>query len=201
MVYMDSSRASMLVSGKAGHDGWSLELLQSLEWKRFEALSEALLKEIGLHTRCSDLAAGIDIEIYSRIEPARVAAIAQCKAWPDPVDEQRVSDFFAVMTAKGVKKGYLITSSSFTDNAKAYGKIDGITLIGGRRLLQLIGALSPEKSDKLLKLATQGDYTTPSCPGCGLKMLTRQAPDSDYQFWGCIRYPRCTETLEMKQAL
>jgi len=197
---MNDPESTEPASGGAVFHSWSMELLQSLEWKRFEELAEALLKEIGLHTRCTDYDIGIDIEIYSKIEPTRVAAIAQCKACSHLVDVEHVSDFFGLMAAQGIKKGYLITSSSFTDAAITYGNMDGVSLINGKRLLQLIGALCPEKSDKLLKLATEGDFTTPSCPGCGLKMRAIKAPDSDFQFWGCIRYPRCSGRLEMQSA-
>ena len=179
---------------------WNMELLQSMEWKRFEELSEALLKEIGLHTSCTEFGADVDIEIYSKTEERRVAAIVQCKAWSNAVDVQHVSEFFALMATKGIKKGYFITTSSFTESAMAYGKIEGLSLISGRKLLQLISALSPEKSNKLLKLATAGDYTTPSCPDCGTKMHTREAPDSGYQFWGCSGYPRCSGKLNMEKA-
>ncbi len=162
----------------------SLEILQSLEWKSFEAPTEAFLNETGPDAGCTPLGADgdVDIDIYSRTEPNRISAIAQCKAWSHPVDVKHVRELYGVMSAKDVNKGYFITSSSFTGDALTFGEADGISLIGGKKLLQIISALSPEKSDKPLQLAVEGDYTTPTCPACGWKLVSRTAQDQVINF-------------------
>src|SRR5436190_1024181 len=56
-------------------------------------------------------------------------------------------------------------------------------------------ALAPEKSLGLLKFATQGDFLTPTCPRCSIKMTSRKSTGEGRKFWGCPNYPRCKQTL------
>lgn len=180
---------------------WSLELLQSIEWKRFEELCEAVFNEINLVARNTVFGAdgGIDIKLYDKNSPDTLVAIAQCKAWSTSVGVKEIREFYGVMVAAKINKAYFVTTSSFTKDAIKFSKTSEVTLINGKQLLKLITSRSPEKSAQLLKLATVGDYTTPTCPSCGLKMVTRTVSNSGNQFWGCSSYPRCKGKLNMKK--
>ncbi len=180
---------------------WSLEMLQSLDWKRFEELSAALFSDMNLVTRNTRLGAdgGIDIELYDKEAPDTLVAIAQCKAWSNPVGVRHVREFYGVMMATKVSRAYFVTTSTFTDDAVSFSKLTEVSLIDGFKFIKLIQSRSPEKSAELLKLATAGDYTTPTCPGCGLKMVTREASNTGQAFWGCKSYPRCKGKLNMKK--
>jgi restriction system protein len=68
-------------------------------------------------------------------------------------------------------------------------------MVDGAQLLAKIAALPPEKSAALLKFATTGDYLTPTCPSCSLKMISRKSTKRGRAFWGCKNYPRCKQTL------
>ncbi|RLL52209.1 hypothetical protein D8Y20_07320 [Mariprofundus sp. EBB-1] len=181
--------------------GWSLELLQSIEWKRFEELCEAVFNEINLLARNTQLGAdgGIDIELYDKKSPKNLLAIAQCKAWSNPVGVKHIREFYGVMAASRISKGYFVTTSSFTVDAIEFSKKSKVTLIDGGTVLKLIESRSPDKASALLKLATAGDYTTPTCPVCGQKLIARKVSRSGRQFWGCRSYPRCKGKLNMKQ--
>ncbi len=39
-----------------------------------------------------------------------------------------------------------------------------------------IQSLSSEAAQRLLKITTRGDFTTPTCPKCRIKMTRRQTP-------------------------
>ena len=180
---------------------WSLEVLQSLEWKRFEELCEAVFNEINLLARNTRFGSdgGIDIELYDRNAPDTLVAIAQCKAWSQPVGVKHIREFYGVMVASRISKAYFVSSSSFTPDAIKFSGLSEVTLISGIKLLKLIGSLSAEKSAALLRLATAGDYMTPTCPVCGLKMVSRTASNTGSSFWGCRSYPRCKGKLNMKK--
>ena len=58
-----------------------------------------------------------------------------------------------------------------------------------------MATLAPEKAAALLKFATQGDFLTPTCPSCSLKMISRKSTNAGRKFWGCRNYPRCKHIL------
>jgi len=46
-----------------------------------------------------------------------------------------------------------------------------------------------------LKAATEGDYQTPTCPACSVKMVTRKSTTRGRTYWGCRNYPACKHTF------
>ncbi|HEX5767920.1 MAG TPA: topoisomerase DNA-binding C4 zinc finger domain-containing protein [Burkholderiales bacterium] len=46
-----------------------------------------------------------------------------------------------------------------------------------------------------MKLATQGDFLTPTCPSCGIKMIPRKSTAHGRTYWGCRNYPGCKHTF------
>jgi len=184
---------------------WSLELLRQLEWKRFEELCAAFFAAAGYEARTTRIGAdgGVDVKLYNR-KTARLEGVAQCKAWASyRVGVKVVRELLGVMTAQGVTKGYLLTTGEFTDEAKAFVKqLDGqqarLFLIDGELLLKLIQKLGPKRSEALLRKATEGDYSTPTCPSCGIKMRLRRAKANGEAFWGCKNYPRCRRTFKLR---
>lgn len=61
--------------------------------------------------------------------------------------------------------------------------------------------LDAYKQRRLLEVALEGDYRTPTCPQCDIKMVLRESKKgrgNGGQFWGCVRYPRCKQTLVYK---
>lgn len=75
-------------------------------------------------------------------------------------------------------------SGSYSDDAKAIAQANRITLIDGAMLLMMIPRLPAEERDSLLDFATAGDYTTPTCPTCGVKMKAIEGKAGRPDFWG-----------------
>ncbi len=177
---------------------WSLQLLQALEWARFEEVCAAYFEQLGFRTRRSSGGpdGGIDIHLFSN-QDKTPGIIVQCKAWRKwrvGVDEIRA--FFGVMTAEKISEGIFITSSEFSDDAKKFADGKNIHLIDGTNLLKKIKQLTLAQEDDLLKLATQGDFTTPSCPSCRVKLKLRQGKTKGNYFWGCSNFPKCRFILQ-----
>jgi restriction system protein len=53
----------------------------------------------------------------------------------------------------------------------------------------------PETALELLKIATEGDYQTPTCPACSVKMISRKSTSQGRKYWGCRNYPACKHTF------
>lgn len=177
---------------------WSIALLQSIEWKLFEDLSAAYYKEKGIPAELTKLGAdgGIDIKLFQD-DSKNPTSLVQCKAWNTrQVGVKVIREFIGVMSHEKIPKGFLVTSGSYSDDAKEVAKANRITLIDGVMLLAMIQRLPTDAQQRLLDLATDGDYTTPSCPSCGVKMLRRSSKRGD--FWGCKNFPRCRQMLHVK---
>ena len=177
---------------------WTLKLIQEIEWKKFEELSTAYYLEKGIKAKATSLGAdgGIDIKLYQD-ESGNPTSLVQCKAWTSKqVGVKEIREFLGVMTHEKIAKGFYMTSGQYSDDAKATATSNRITLINGEMLLAMIKRLPEVSQQKLLGLATMGDYTTPSCSACGVKMIKRNGKRGE--FWGCANYPRCKQMLQVK---
>lgn len=178
------------------HIEWTHELLLSLEWKRYEAVCQAWLLANGHQAQLSAIGAdgGIDINIIDH--NGKTIAIAQCKAWQQKVGVSAVREFYGVMASEGIRQGYYFTTSQFTADAILFSNNKNIALITGNYLIKQINKLSADEKIQLYQLATHGDYRTPTCPRCDIKMRKRESEKG--AFWGCANYPKCKNTLNIR---
>jgi restriction system protein len=180
---------------------WSLELVRDIEWKRFEDLCPKFYETKGIRSECTALGpdGGIDIRLYQDGE--RATSIVQCKAWGARfVGVKPVRELLGVMTHEKIEKAFFMTSGQFSDEAKEVAKSNRITLIDGQMLLMMIKRLSGEQQSALLEFATAGDYTTPTCPSCAVKMRKVSGKASRPDFWGCGNFPKCRQILGMRRS-
>jgi len=176
---------------------WSLDALRSLEWKRFELLCARYYEAVGF--RSATLAAGadggIDIKLF-RVDPAQPLAIVQCKAWNNrQVGVKEIRELLGVMVHEKVGRGIFITTGGYSADALAFGAANPIQLLDGPAFLGKVRDLPLEKQAALLAFAFEGDFYTPSCASCGVKMVARESRRG--AFWGCVHYPRCKTTLHL----
>ena len=176
---------------------WSRELLMRLEWRRVEELCCAYFEELGFKTGLThDRADGaVDISLYAA--GADTASIlVHCKAWDAyPIGVKTLHELRGAMTSAHIAEGVMVATGRFTPEAKGYAAKENIQLIDGAALLEKLAALLPEKTLGLLRFATKGDFLTPTCPRCSLKMLARKSTREGRMFWGCVNYPRCKHTF------
>lgn len=181
---------------------WSGELLSKLEWKRFEDVVAAYSRALGYEAKTTRIGAdgGVDVQLFKDGQPAPVM-IVQCKAWDAyKVGVKPVRELFGVMAADKVTNGAFFTTGEFTAEAHEWAKDKSLDLVDGREFLTRIGQLEPKLRDDLLARAIEGDYTTPTCPSCDVKMVSRTAGkgnNAGSTFWGCRNYPRCRQTFKM----
>lgn len=179
---------------------WSLNLLQTIEWKRFEDLCAAFYKEKGIRCETTPLGAdgGVDIRLFQDESSPQATAVVQCKAWGERlVGVKPIRELLGVMAHEKIAKSFFMAPGGFTVDAREFAQANRITLLDGKLFLSMLERLPAEAKQKLLAFATSGDYTTPSCPSCGIKMLQRNGSRGD--FWGCQNYPRCRQTLPRRK--
>jgi restriction system protein len=179
---------------------WSLELLKALEWKRFEIVCAKYFESLGFRARTTRAGAdgGVDIHLYADGD-SKPAMIVQCKAWnTNKVGIKPIRELFGVMASEGVAEGIFLTTSHFTQEAREFQQGNKLHLWDGPEFLRKIEDLIDEKRTALLRVATEGDFTTPTCPSCDIKMVARAAKGSRDQFWGCKHFPRCKQTFNFR---
>jgi restriction system protein len=180
---------------------WSPELLCQLEWKRFEDVVAAYSRELGYEAKTTRIGAdgGVDVQLFEVGHPHPVMII-QCKAWGAyKVGVKPVRELYGVMAADKVANGAFFTTGEFTSEAEHWARDKNLDLVNGREFLDRLRQLNPIVQQKLLAIATEGDYTTPTCPSCGVKMMLRTArngPSEGNGFYGCRNYPRCRQTFK-----
>lgn len=179
---------------------WSIELLRDLEWKRFEDVCQKFYALKGIKSETTPLGpdGGIDIRLYQD-GADKPTSIVQCKAWGERnVGIKPVRELLGVMAHEKIEKAFFMASGNFTDEAKAFAQSNRITLINGEMLLAMIRRLTEGERRTLLAFATDGDYRTPTCPSCGIKMRRVPGTSGRPDFWGCQNYPRCRQKLGMR---
>jgi hypothetical protein len=182
---------------------WSLENLQRLEWKRMEILTAQFFKAIGFDARMTRVGAdgGVDVELR-QLGQDKPVGYAQCKAWTTyKVGVKPIRELYGVMAAEHVQHGVFVTTSIFTEEACEFARGKDLELVDGATLIGFIKRLPPDQQQELLKTAFAGDFSTPTCPNCDIKMVSRTAhkgKDVGSTFWGCRNYPRCKQTFKMR---
>ena len=181
---------------------WSPAVFAAIEWRRFEAVCEALFAQAGFETRSQSHGAdgGVDIWLHSKNATGPVSVV-QCKHWQGkPVGVKELREFFGVMASHGLKRGTYATTSTYTADARAFAQANGISALDGADLLDLIARRTPEQQHALLAVAHEGEYWRPTCASCGVKMKARRSVGGGAPFWGCASFPRCRRTLPMTKA-
>ncbi len=186
----------------AAPQSWTLEAIHALEWKRFELLCVQYYEEMGVTVKTVPHGAdgGIDATLYMAGQSAPVAVV-QCKAWSKPVKVEQVRALGGSMLAHKVKRGVFWSLSGYVGNpVQEYSGLAGIQLLDGPAVLERIRALAEDKQAALLARVFEGDYRTPSCPACGVKLVARNGKSG--AFWGCSNYRTgCRYTLQMGRGM
>jgi restriction system protein len=175
---------------------WNVALLKRMEWRRFEEICAAYFELVGFTARINDFGAdgGIDIKLYASGATAPSIAV-QCKAWTSSfVGVDVVRELLGAMADAKITEGILVTSAGFTFDASKLASRNNIALIDGEEFVRkLAKTLTNDQRNRLLERAIEGDFETPTCARCGVKMKLRTSQRGP--FWGCINYPRCTSKI------
>jgi restriction system protein len=182
---------------------WGPEVLRVIEWRRFEALVEALFAQAGFLTRSQSHGAdgGVDIWLHSKHQPdGSPVSIVQCKHWSDskPVGVDKIRELRGVMAAHQIRRGQFACTARYTDAAREFARDNQIHLLDGAALLDLIAKRTPDQQQALLDVALEGEYWKPTCVNCGVKMVLRLPRNEGKGFWGCINYPRCRGRMNVR---
>jgi len=178
---------------------WNLALITTLEWKRLEQLSALYFRALEFRVEEADCGpdGGVDLRLFAG-GASTPSILVQCKAWNSwKIGVKEVRALLGVMSKERVSEGIFVTTSTFTDEAVRFARGTNIALIDGNDLLCKLRDLPAEDQSRILEVVTSGDFTTPTCPSCGVKMVMRVAKRGGDSFWGCSRYPACRGSISI----
>jgi restriction system protein len=180
---------------------WNKAFLRSLEWKRYEEVCMEYLriKHCDANVTCTGADGGIDIKVCDK--NGNMLAIGQCKAWNKPIGVSLIRELYGVMASERIKVGIFLTTSIFSQDAIEFTKNKTLLLIDADEFVNLINGLDDINKKRIDHVATEGDYSTPTCVNCDVKMVkrvTKKGTNAGNEFWGCINYPKCKRTMYVK---
>ena len=116
-----------LAARQAPPERWSREVFELIEWRRFEAVVEALFAQAGFETRSQAHGAdgGIDIWLYSvnHADGDAPVSIVQCKQWMrHKVGVKEVRELRGVMAQHAIVRGQFVTTSDFSADARDFAE-------------------------------------------------------------------------------
>jgi restriction system protein len=174
--------------------------VSALSWRDFEVLVGEGFRHRGF-TVTERGGAGPDGGVDLALARGNERFLVQCKQWrAQQVGVTMVRELYGVMAAERVAGGYVVTSGSFTKDAKAFAAGRNIELMDGKALEGLLregrsAVLRPVDSMSGIGVTTP---KPPVCPKCKVSMVLRTAKKGakvGSSFWGCAQYPKCRQTL------
>jgi len=165
--------------------------LRSINWQEFEELVGEAYRRKGYfvtETGGGGADGGVDLVLRKSSEKLLV----QCKHWKlDKVGVKVVRELYGVVAAEGATGGILVSSGTFTQEARDFARGKPLDLIDGPELLNIIGEV--QKSPMPVSKSSVDN----ACPICGAEMVLRTAKKGmnvGKKFWGCSDFPKCRAT-------
>ena len=176
--------------------------LDGITWREFEILVGEAFRLQGykvMDTGGGGPDGGVDLVLTKGNEKFLV----QCKQWKAyKVGVDIVRELYGVMAARGAAGGFVVTSGSYTNDAKSFAEGRNVRLIDGQRLFGMVKqakqSLAVQPKAAPTRPSTQTTSAEPVCPVCASQMLKRTAKkgqNAGAQFWGCSKFPACRGTL------
>ena len=195
--------AGSVVSVFAGRKRDSLHLkaatsdraLEDMSWQDFETLVGEFFRQKGFsveETGGGGADGGVDLVVSHGTDRYMV----QCKKWKArQVGVTVVRELYGVMAAQGAAGGFVVTSGTFSDEARKFAEGREIELVPCDQLLAMIR--EQHRDLVVAKAAAAAAVAFPSCPQCGSPMVLRTArkgAKAGDSFWGCSKFPDCRGT-------
>jgi restriction system protein len=167
------------------------ESIRRLSWQEFERLLGEFYRRQGYDVRqrggpVAD--GGADLELHKGDEKLLVQA-KHWKMWR--VRLPQVRELWGAVAGEHADGAILVTSGSFTDDARRWTTGKNLILVDGPELAKLIGSIQ-RTTDPV-----SAGSVAPTCAECGRSMVQRIAKRgtlAGQPFWGCSGYPKCRHT-------
>lgn len=182
----------------------NITTLRTITWQEFEILVGEAYRRKGYsvsETGGGGADGGVDLVIKKGGEKLLI----QCKHWKfQKAGVKIVRELYGVIAAEGASGGIVITSGTFTQEAKDFARGKPLELVDGNKLMKLVADVQKSPTpgaykapDNTVPQPNASNKTDNFCPLCGSEMVLRTArrgKNAGDKFWGCSAYPRCRAT-------
>lgn len=182
-----------------------LDSIRQLSWHEFEHLLAEAFRRQGYHLR--DTGRGADGGVDLVLEKDGRRSLVQAKQWKTwKVGVKVVRELLGVVTAEQADEAILVTSGQVTGEARKFAEGNGIRLIIGPQLAEMIASVQRGRQKEQRSApaaehsAARPSISPPVCPACRSTMVRRVAKRGEragQAFWGCSTYPACRATRPM----
>jgi restriction system protein len=174
-------------------------LVRRMEWRRFEMVCAQYLRCLNYEVLETGFGAkdAVDLEIFLPGK-SELLSVVKCIGEARQAGISDVRELVASMKRRRVPEGMIFCAIGGSKRATKLARRYRIVLVDGEALCARVRTLDREHREAMIRVATAGDYSTPTCPSCGIKMVLRRrarARPGRGEFWGCINYPRCRRTI------
>jgi restriction system protein len=173
--------------GASSSRAWSTELIARMDWRQLERVVVALFDAEHQHVETIGNAVSVR-DCAGNAPSSETSLILKRATSPGKTSDGKpvLAPLVAILTHRGVRRALFL---KLEDDSVLPSSLDAATLV--QYLLKLTAA----RRDALLTLATEGDWSTPSCPTCNLKM--QKLKGGTHHFWGCQNFPKCSQTSDI----
>jgi restriction system protein len=175
-------------------------IMAALTWQQFEQVVAQAFVSRGYDVEFTP--AGADGGVDLILKRNGGTYLVQCKHWKaNQVGVEIVRSLHGVMTKRRATGGYVVTSGSFTRDARLYCEGENIWIITGEQLRGLLAAGGAHGAG-WLKFIPEANLGPSSmfCPHCQSRMVLRVArrgANSGSRFWGCSNWPDCDAKVSL----
>jgi restriction system protein len=176
-----------------------VDSIRRLSWQEFERLLGEFYRRQGyeVHQRGGPGAdGGADLELLRGNERLLVQA-KHWKSWQ--VRLPQVRELWGAVADEHADGAILVTSGSFTDDARRWTTGKNLILIDGLQLAEVIASIQRPTEVASVPAPTERLH----CPKCGRPMVQRiakQGPFAGHPFLGCTGFPQCRHTEPLGSA-
>jgi hypothetical protein len=141
--------------------GFSADVLNTLEWKRFEELVAAYYSKTGVvavRTKAGP-ESPVHIKISWKGEP-RPFAYVQCIPHPvGLIDPKPLQALMAALAADDIRRGYVVTSGKFNVPARDFAEEKHLTLLPGDIFIEKLNALPATARTEIMQSISSADVS------------------------------------------
>ena len=168
-----------------------ISTLREITWREFEDLVGEAYRRKG-YTVTQTGGGGADGGIDLVLKRGGEKLLVQCKHWKmSKVGVKVVRELYGVISADGANGGIVISSGTFTREARDFAEGKTTELVDGSELLNLISEV--QKKPSQLNFSPKKNI----CHLCGAEIVLRTAKKGrsvDNRSWGCSTFPKCRAT-------